>query len=88
MSTLSTPLSDIVARAGAAKPLPVLHVTNIAKSFGAKALLLGISFVPAKYTVRQKWIRKSTLVKNSLAGFHSPDQGGKLEFNGQTVDFL
>ena len=28
---------------------------------------------------------KSTLVK-ILAGFHSPDQGGKLEFNGQTVD--
>src|ERR1700747_1914498 len=88
MSTLSTPRSDVVARPGAAKPLPVLHVTNISKSFGGAKALAGISFEVFPGEVHgllgKNGSGKSTLVK-ILAGFHAPDPGGRLEFNGEHV---
>src|SRR6478609_7434292 len=73
---------------GASKKLPVLHVTNIAKSFGGAQALAGISFTVMPGEVHgllgKNGSGKSTLVK-ILAGFHAPDPGGRLEFNGEHV---
>jgi ribose transport system ATP-binding protein len=89
MSTPSTQLNAVVAGPGAAKPLPVLHVANITKSFGGAKALAGISFEVFPGEVHgllgKNGSGKSTLVK-ILAGFHTPDPGGTLEFNGRAVD--
>ncbi len=71
-----------------AKALPVLKLTDITKSFGGEKALSGVSFQVAPGEVRgllgKNGSGKSTLVK-ILAGFHVPDPGGSLEFNGTPV---
>jgi ribose transport system ATP-binding protein len=68
--------------------LPVLKLTDITKSFGGEKALTGVSFQVTAGEVRgllgKNGSGKSMLVK-ILAGFHVPDPGGTLEFNGQYV---
>ena len=89
MSAGSTAKAESLREPGARKALPVLHVTNIAKSFRRRARRLrGVSFdvMPGEVhgLLGKNGSGKSTLVK-ILAGFHAPDPGGRLEFNGEHV---
>jgi ribose transport system ATP-binding protein len=73
----------------AAQPAPpVLRLDRIAKSFGGARALKGISFEVAAGEIHgllgKNGSGKSTLVK-ILAGFHAPDPGGVMEFNGEAV---
>jgi len=69
--------------------LPVLKLDGIAKTFGGARALAGVSFSVAPREVHgllgKNGSGKSTLVK-ILAGFHAPDPGGRLDFNGEAVD--
>lgn len=67
---------------------PVLRMSNIAKTFGGARALKGVSFEVTPGEVHgllgKNGSGKSTLVK-ILAGFHAPDKGGVMEFNGAPV---
>jgi ribose transport system ATP-binding protein len=87
MSAGSTTRAESLREPGA-KTLPVLHVADIAKTFGGAKALAGVSFTVMPGEVHgllgKNGSGKSTLVK-ILAGFHAPDAGGRLEFNGEHV---
>lgn len=81
-------LADPTSHPGAPLALPVLSVSNISKTFGGAKALQNVSFkvMPGEVhgLLGKNGSGKSTLVK-ILAGFHAPDDGGTLEFNGETV---
>ena len=67
---------------------PVLHLDNIAKTFAGARALKGVALSVAPGEVHgllgKNGSGKSTLVK-ILAGFHAPDPGGTMHFNGEVV---
>lgn len=73
---------------GAPSALPVLSVRHLSKTFGGARALRDVSFDVRRGTVHgllgKNGSGKSTLVK-ILAGFHAPDEGGSLKFNGEDV---
>ncbi len=75
-------------RTAAAHAPPVLRLGDLSKSFGgAKALdSVSLEVLPGEVhgLLGKNGPGKSTLVK-ILAGFHTPDPGGRMEFNGEPV---
>lgn len=73
---------------GAPQALPVLSVRNLSKTFGGARALRNVSFdvMPGQVhgLLGKNGSGKSTLVK-ILAGFHAPDEGGEMRFNGEKV---
>lgn len=69
-------------------PPPTLRLHNISKSFGATKALNDVSLDVSPGEVHgllgTNGSGKSTLIK-ILAGYHSPESGGTLEFNGESV---
>jgi ribose transport system ATP-binding protein len=69
---------------------PVLTVTNLSKSFAGPRVLdsVSLSIEPGEIRalVGQNGSGKSTLIK-ILAGFHTPDDGGSVEVDGEPLAF-
>jgi ribose transport system ATP-binding protein len=67
---------------------PTLRMEHISKSFGATRALDDVSIAIRPGEVHgllgTNGSGKSTLIK-VLAGFHAPDPGGRMQFNGQEV---
>jgi ribose transport system ATP-binding protein len=68
--------------------VPVLALRNISKTFGGEHALRGVDLTVLPGQVHgllgENGSGKSTLIK-ILAGFHAPEPGGEMEFNGQPV---
>ena len=66
-----------------------MSIRNLSKTFGGAKALRNVSFDvrPAQVhgLLGKNGSGKSTLVK-ILAGFHAPDDGGSLVFNGESVN--
>ena len=73
---------------GAPSALPVLSIANLSKSFGGARALSNVSLdvMPGEVhgLLGKNGSGKSTLVK-ILAGFHTPDEGATMHFNGEPV---
>ncbi|MCY6383710.1 sugar ABC transporter ATP-binding protein [Hoeflea prorocentri] len=82
------PLQPQSTSLAASQTPPTLHLKNISKTFNATRALDQVSFdvMPGEVhgLLGTNGSGKSTMVK-ILAGFHVPDQGGHMEFNGAEV---
>lgn len=83
MPVSSMPASSSIHRS------PVLALRNITKTFGGAQALRKVQLTVTPGSVHGLLGRngsgKSTLVK-ILAGFHEPDEGGELQFNGERLE--
>jgi simple sugar transport system ATP-binding protein len=72
-------------------PTPALELINVSKSFGEVKSLQNINFkvYPGEVVglLGDNGAGKSTLVK-TITGYHQPDPGGEIYFNGARVDHL
>ena len=68
---------------------PVIELKNVSKTFGEVRSLSGVDFkvYPGEIVglLGDNGAGKSTLVK-TIMGYHSPDPGGDIHFNGKRID--
>ena len=87
MKNSETEVLDKQNKAASLTP-PTLRLENISKSFQATRALdsVSIDVMPGEVhgLLGTNGSGKSTLIK-VLAGFHAPDAGGRMQFNGQDV---
>ncbi|MCX2749993.1 sugar ABC transporter ATP-binding protein [Arthrobacter sp. MI7-26] len=69
---------------------PLLSAKNVSKTFGGRTVLRGVDLEINRGEVHgllgQNGSGKSTLIK-ILAGYHQPDPGATVEFDGRQLDF-
>src|SRR5262245_51793952 len=70
---------------------PLLRMTNITKTFGHVTSLRNVDFMVHRNEIvgllGDNGAGKSTLVK-IITGYHRPDPGGEIYFNGRKIDRL